>query len=195
MQIICLGNKCGGFLWRLLLGLVITGHAFATPSLLSSGTVDRLARIEMTDGSAYSVKLFSDVGGILYSKDTHGLNGDSYIALFQVSASNPGKPTGYCGSGSEVWLYVYKVQGAELIAQTRVLVSSCLRSISMASQNSGKEAQDFDFSSMQWNATGFSIEWFDKVDSAGRQLSSTNYVLHDGIFSPLDVLNHDTRGE
>ncbi|MGV8919991.1 MAG: hypothetical protein ACOH2R_19650 [Pseudomonas sp.] len=110
------------------------------------------------------------------------------ISVFQVSSSNPGKPTGYCGAGNEVWLYVYKVEGSALIAHERVLVSSCLRSISPASQNTRDEAQDVDFSSVQWNTQGFSIDWFSHVDASGKPLKTTNYVLRGEHFAAQEIL-------
>ncbi|CAI8989793.1 hypothetical protein EMIT0P4_80107 [Pseudomonas sp. IT-P4] len=59
----------------------------------------------------------------------------------------------------------------------------------MASQNSGTEKQDTDFSSVQWNEKGFSIDWFNHVNAAGQALTSTNYVLHGKAVSIQEVLS------
>lgn len=127
--------------------------------------------------------------GVFLDREKHPINGDFYISVFEVSPSSPAKPTALCGAGDEVWLTVYKVASETLIAQARVLVSSCLRSISMASQNSGEATQNADFSSMQWTSTGFSIEWFDRVDAAGQAVGLTHYVLQGGVFTPQEVMN------
>lgn len=195
MQIMFLRNKFGRFLIFMLLALAAAGNVFAAVAISWVSNKDGQVHMEMAGGSAYDLKLFSDVEGVFYDKSKHKIEDDFYVSLFQVSPSSPGKPTGYCGVGSEVWLYVYKVTGIGLSAQTKVLVSSCLRSISMASQNSGEETQDSDFSSMQWHAKGFSIEWFDNVDAAGRPLNSTSYVLRNNVFSPLEVLSKESPGK
>lgn len=195
MRIIFLRNKLGRSSIFILLAFAAVGNVFANTAISWVGSKDGQVQMAMADGSVYDLKLFPDVNGVFYDKSKHKVEEGFYVSLFQVSSSNSGKPTGFCGAGSEVWLYVYKVTGAELSAQTRVLVSSCLRSISMVSQNSGKGTQDSDFSSVQWNAKGFSIEWFDNVDASGRPLHSTRYVLRDTVFSPLELLNKEHLGE
>jgi hypothetical protein len=139
------------------------------------------AHLEMVDGSFYKVKLYPDVKGVFFDREKHHINGDCYISVFEVLPSNPTKPTALCGAGDEVWLNVYKVASETLITRARVLVSSCLRSISMASQNSGEAAQNA--------STGFSIEWFGRVDAAGQAVGLTHYVLQDGVFTPQEVMN------
>jgi hypothetical protein len=139
----------------------------------------------------YDVKLFSEVGGVFYDRDKHTIGGREYVSLFQVLSSNSARPSGACGAGNEVWLHVYHVAGAVLNEKIKVLVSSCLRSISLASQNTGDQMQDSDFSSVQWNLKGFSIEWFEHVDAAGRPLQFTNFVLREDAFLPQDVLSQE----
>ncbi|WP_166366840.1 hypothetical protein [Pseudomonas akapageensis] len=195
MRIMSSRNKFGRPLVFILLAFTAVGNVFAGVAASWVGNKDGQVRIEMADGSDYGLKLFSDVQGVYYDKSKHQIEGSAYVSVFQVSPSNPGKPEGFCGAGSEVWLYVYKVAGTNLSEQTRVLVSSCLRSISMNSQNSGEDTQDADFSSVQWHAQGFSIEWFENVDAAGRSLSSTKYVLRDNVFLPLEVLNKESPNE
>ncbi|HWT69277.1 MAG TPA: hypothetical protein VN214_09220, partial [Pseudomonas sp.] len=133
-------------------------------------------------------KLNADVDSLFYDRDKHPVECDNYISLFQTSPSNRENPTGLCGAGNEIWLYVYQVTGAELVEKTKSLVSSCLHSISMTSQNSGASGQDHNFSSVQWNSRGFSIEWFDRVDAAGRSLKLSNFMVQDGDFVQQDVL-------
>lgn len=188
MRIMYLQSSFRCFLLLLIFGWGSTATALEISPLSFPGDTDRTVYIDAADGGVYPLTLYSDVAGIVYDKNKHKINGDFYLPLFQVSDSNPGKPSAYCGSGREVWLYVYKVQGNTLSPITRVLVSSCLRSISLTSQNTGEQAQDLDFSSVQWHAAGFSIQWFARIDAAGNLLSSTNYVVHDDVFSVQDVL-------
>lgn len=143
----------------------------------------------MADKSIYGLKVLADVEGVFYDKYKHLIGDNFYISVFQVSPSSSGMPQEFCGAGREVWLYVYKVVSTGLSVQAKVLVDSCLRSISITSQNSGAEKQDADFSSVQWQTDGFSIEWFERVDAAGRPLRSTRYVLRDAVFLPHEVLD------
>jgi len=193
MQIMFLGSKLSRALAFVLLGFMLVGNVFSDVALSWVSNNDGLAHIGMADGSYYDLKLSPDVEGVFYDGGKHKIESERYVSLFQVLHSNPNNPTGLCGTGNEVWLYVYKVTGTTLGARERVLVSSCLRSISLASQNSGEAAQDTDFSSVQWNAQGFSIEWFDNVGAAGQPLSSTNYVLRDGVFLRQEVLSKENQ--
>ncbi|SDX45827.1 hypothetical protein SAMN05444064_1223 [Pseudomonas syringae] len=180
------------FMW---LALAVTSTIFASPAISWISNKNGVVRMGMADGSVYGLRLSPDVEGVFYDGRKHAIGDSSYVSVFQVSPSIPEKPEGFCGAGTEVWLYIYEVAGAELRAKTRILVSSCLRSISLASQRSGEEAQESDFSSVQWNEQGFSIEWFDHVDAAGRPLSSTNYVVRGNVFSPMEVLSKESLGE
>ncbi|MHC8305773.1 hypothetical protein [Pseudomonas sp. PB3P13] len=195
MQIMFLRNDFWRTLVFMWLALAVAGNVFANTSMSWISNKNGRVSLEATDGSVYELKLFPDVSGVFYDKSKHLIGDEHYVAVFQVSPSSRVRPNGFCGAGTEIWLYVYKAIGAELNVQTRVLVSSCLRSISLVSQNSGEETQDSDFSSVQWNGQGFSIDWFDNVDVAGRALSSTNYVLRDNIFSPMEILNKENLGE
>jgi hypothetical protein len=65
----------------------------------------------------------------------------------------------------------------------------------MASQNTGTQLQDVDFSSVQWNSRGFSIEWFEKVDAAGRALQFSNFLLQGGVFVQQDILSQDVSSK
>ncbi|MGX1087065.1 hypothetical protein [Pseudomonas sp. AP3_22 TE3818] len=189
MQIMCLVNKLGKFLVGLLLGLAAVTCANAETVWLKNNGGQ--VHLQMADGTVYDVKLFSDVGGVFYDRDKHTIGGREYVSLFQVLSSNSARPSGVCGAGNEVWLHVYQVAGAVLNEKIKVLVSSCLRSISLASQNTGDQMQDSDFSSVQWSLKGFSIEWFENVDAAGRPLQFTNFVLREDAFLPQDVLSQE----
>ncbi|MBT8769575.1 hypothetical protein [Metapseudomonas boanensis] len=175
----------------LMLILGLANDAFADGETSWVASQQEGAHLLLADGSAYHLKLFSDVEGVFFDKSKHEINGESYVSVFQVSPSNPGKPTKYCGSGSEVWFYVYKVAGAELKAETRVLVSSCLRSLSMIGLDTGVQQEDADFSAVQWSSDGFSIRWFYNVDDSGRSISSTNYVLRNDVFAAQNILSEE----
>ena len=151
--------------------------------------------LKMEDGSVFDLKLLPEAKGVFYSPDKHAVEGRYYLSLFQVLPSSPRKPEGLCGAGSEVFLVVFKETNAGFSEQLRVLVSSCLRSISMASQNTGKSNQDTDFSSVQWDAKGFFIDWFYNSDATGQPLSSTHYRLYNNGFSKVDVVSKESSSE
>jgi hypothetical protein len=189
MPIMYWPSKAGQLLVFILSALVAVSAVAASDTSPWVSNKQGAVAMRMTDGSVYTLKLPPDVDGMFYDRSKHLLEGQSYVAVFQVLPSNPEKPLGFCGAGSEVWLSVYKIVGAKLDARTKVLVSSCLHSISLVSQNSGEETQDTDFSSVKWDEQGFSIEWFSNADAKGRPLSSTQYRLQEGVFTPLDVLD------
>ena len=191
MPIMCWGSKFTKALFFLLLGLGWVSHAHAGTETFWLKNKSGQVRLLMADGAAYDVKLNPDVDGVFYDRNKHELGEDEYVSLFQVSPSNSGNPLGLCGAGSEIWLHVYRITGTALTEITKTFVSSCLRSISMASQNSGAAMQDQDFSSVQWNLQGFSIEWFEHRDAAGRSLQFSNFVLHDGVFLQQDVVSQE----
>lgn len=187
MQITFLGGKCKVVL-LLIVGVMNVNVAWAGGALPWVGNDGTSVDIKMSDGTVYGLRLFENVDGVYYDEKKHQIGQGSYISVFHVSSSNSGKPMGYCGAGSEVWLYVYKVLDQQLVAQTRVLVSSCLRSLSMVSQNTGREGQDTDFSSVQWSAEGFSVRWFNNVDAIGRPIRATNYIPQGDKFLARDVV-------
>lgn len=123
--------------------------------------------------------------GVFFDGVQHYVDGNGYLSVIQVADSKPEEPESVCGAGNEVWLQVYKGNG-EL--SSRILVSSCLESISLASQNSGLEEQDNDFSSIKWSEDGISIKWFSKKDCDGRSLSATHYKICGDLFCASDVL-------
>ena len=191
MPIMCWVSKFTKALFFLLLGLGWVSHVHAGTETFWVKNKSGQVHLSMTDGTAYDVKLNPDVDGVFYDRNKHELGEDEYVSLFQVSPSNSGNPLGLCGAGSEIWLHVYRITGTALTEITKTLVSSCLRSISMASQNSGAAMQDQDFSSVQWSLQGFSIEWFEHRDAAGRSLQFSNFVLHDGVFLQQDVVSQE----
>ncbi len=191
MQIMLLRNDFWRMLFFLWLTLAMASDVFAGSSISWISNKDGRVSVDMADGSVYEIKLPSDITGVFYDKEKHMIGNNNYVSIFKVSYSNRVNPKKFCGSGTETWLSVYEVVGTELSVRKRVLVNSCLRSILLASQNSGKDLQDSDFSSVQWNAQGFSIEWFDRVDATGRALNSTNYVWRDNVFLPIEVLSKE----
>ena len=194
MRIMCSVSNLPLLLCVFLLDISVVGHVVASDYAWLKSDRGQV-RMEMSDGAFRGLSLPANVTSVIYDKERHQVKGDSYISLFQVSPSNVGKPAGVCGAGSEVWLYVYKEVGQVLDERERVLVSSCLRSISLASQNSGKESQDFDFSSVQWSDQGFLIEWFQQTATSGQPLSSTSYVLDNDVFLRHDVLREENQRE
>lgn len=190
MPIMYCRNKFMRLLVSVWLLWAVANQAFASQSTLWVSSKEDGIQFEMTDGSVYRLTLPDPVKGVFYDRNKHEVGGGTYVALFQVLPSNAVSSTGYCGAGSEVWLYVYKVVTAQLHEHSKVLVGSCLSSISMLSQNTGASTQETDFSSVQWTERGFSIEWFNHMDAQGRSLSSTRYVLQDGVFLPSHVVGN-----
>lgn len=120
---------------------------------------------------------------IVIIKELNKINNDYYFSLFQREWSNKSNPEGFCGSGSELWLYIYKVRGHKVSKVGRVLVGSCKGSFSMTSLESGG-GSEVDYSSFKWNRKGFSIEWFSKFDGNGKKITKTFYnIKSDGIYS------------
>ena len=135
-------------------------------------------------GGEQIFKVPVEVRGVFFDGVQHYVGVNGYFSVLQVADSSPGNPEGGCGSGAEVWLQIMRSNGE---MSSRILVSSCLESISLASQNSGLEEQDNDFSSIEWSQDGFSIEWFSRKDSYGRSLSSTLYRVCGELFCASDV--------
>lgn len=146
---------------------------------------DGQVMVRAKNGSEYVLSVPIGVKGVYFDGDLHRVSDKEYLSIFQVSASNPVRPDGFCGSGDEVWLQLYESSSK---VSSRILVSSCLHSVSLASQNSGQERQDNDYSSVKWDEYGFSIEWFGRVDSFGRVISLTRYRLCSDSFCASDFL-------
>ncbi|MFJ4376556.1 hypothetical protein ACIP1T_28565 [Pseudomonas japonica] len=166
----------------------ITTPVFAGEAFSWVEKMDGQVRLSTADGSRYVLPLATSVDGVFLDERKHSVENSAYLAVLQVSPSNPGKPLGFCGAGVETRLHVYEVLGSELRERTNVLISSCLHSISLRSQNTGGEQQDVDFSSLKWDAHGFSIDWFSNKDVLGRSLQSTHYSIEGGAFVTWDVL-------
>lgn len=147
-------------------------------------TKDGQVIVRAQNGNEYVLSVPVGVKGVYFDGDLHRVDEKEYLSIFQVSASNPERPDGSCGSGDEVWLQLYESLSK---VSSRILVSSCLHSISLASQNSGQEGQDNDYSSVKWDDYGFSIEWFGRVDSFGRVVSLTRYRLCGDSFCASDL--------
>ncbi|EDW1644261.1 hypothetical protein EK69_004572 [Salmonella enterica subsp. enterica] len=112
------------------------------------------------------------------------IKSDTYFAVFQKEPSNPEYPEGFCGSGMELWLHVYKLNKSGVSLTGVILASSCKESFAMASLESGSPGSDSDYSSFKWSDVGFSIEWFSKIDKYGKNISKTFYFIKgDNIYS------------
>ena len=144
--------------------------------------------LQVPGGGLHKLRLSENAEGIYYDGSLHPVLGRHFMPIFEVVPSTPDRSQSYCGAGQEVWLVVYEQSATVLRQQARELVSSCLHSISLASQNSGLASQDTDFSSVQWSGEGFSIEWFYKADEAGKRLASTEYLWHGHRFERRDLL-------
>jgi hypothetical protein len=193
MPITCWVNKLSKLGVYVLLCFANLSFTTGEVELMPAHGREGILRLPMTDGSDYTVASFPDRDAVFYDKNKHSIRGTEFVSLFRLSPSNPKSPTGFCGAGSEVWLHVYRVSGGTLTEVTTTQVSSCLHSISLASQNSGAATQDVDFSSVRWSDRGFSVDWFERVDAAGDSLKRSEFFLHEGVFLQQDVINKTGR--
>jgi hypothetical protein len=88
---------------------------------------------------------------------------------------------GHCGAGREIELFVYELIPPKPVERGRILISSCLETVSLASQNSGSPESESDFSSVVWQHDGFTITWWG-AGSDGK--GSSHYALRNGRFVP-----------
>ena len=165
--------------------LSVFGVTAYASELSWSETEDGKVSLKFLAGGERVLEMPDGIKGVFFDGVQHYVDGDGYLSVIQVADSKPEEPESVCGAGNEVWLQVYKGNG-EL--SSRILVSSCLEPISLASQNSGLEEQDNDFSSIKWSEDGISIKWFSKKDCDGRSLSATHYKICGDLFCASDVL-------
>ncbi|TFZ45738.1 hypothetical protein E5C33_09705 [Stenotrophomonas maltophilia] len=119
--------------------------------------------------------------GAFVDTRVHRIGEKRFRALYQVFDSNASNPMGRCGAGREIYLFVYELTLPKPIERGRVLISSCLETLSLASQNSGRPHSESDFSSVIWQDDGFSIEWWG-IGPGGN--ASSHYALRNGHFVP-----------
>lgn len=165
-----------------------SGYAYGTNSISWIPNLTGVVHLKLDKGKILDLPLSPEVEGTYYDTAIHQLKGEKFFMIFSVSPSNPEKPTGYCGAGHEIWLYVYRVYGRTLAERAKILAISCQHSFSLASQNSGGADVDYDFSSVQWNEQGFTVYWFNKVNESGQAIKSTSYTLHENAFVACNSL-------
>jgi hypothetical protein len=119
--------------------------------------------------------------GAFVDTRVHRIGEKRFRALYQVFDSNASNPMGRCGAGREIHLFVYELTTPKPIERVRVLISSCLETLSLASQNSGRPYNESDFSSVIWQGDGFTIKWW-SIGPGGD--ASSHYALRDDHFVP-----------
>lgn len=127
------------------------------------------------------VKLAPAARGAFVDRRMHEVGGKRFRALYQVFDSNADNPMGRCGAGREIELFVYELIPPKPVERGRILISSCLETVSLASQNSGSPESESDFSSVVWQHDGFTITWWG-AGSDGK--GSSHYALRNGRFVP-----------
>ena len=111
----------------------------------------------------------------------HLIGNRRFRAVYQVFDSNADNPMGPCGAGREIQLFVYELIPPTPVERGKMLISSCLETVSLASQNSGSSESESDFSSVVWQNDGFTITWW----GAGPDgQASSRYALRNGRFVP-----------
>lgn len=134
------------------------------------------------------VTLAPSATGAFVDTRVHMLGNKRFRALYQVFDSNPSNPTGRCGAGREIHLFVYELTRPKPIERGSMVISSCLETVSLVSQNSGSPGSESDFSSVTWQHDGFTIEWWGNGPEGN---ASSHYALRDGRFviDPPDLGN------
>jgi len=194
MPTMSLANKA---LSVLVAGLLVSGESFATDPprgrwvTNESGTIT----LRFSDGDAHRLHVPPGVQDAFYDPVKHRMDGNDYVLVFQRARSVVNRPLQACGAGTEVRLSVYQVSTGSLKERGSLLISSCLRTVSLQSQNSGSTQQDTDYSSVYWTAGGFSIDWFNQLNAAGQPISTTHYALQQGMFVPLEVIRAHGAGQ
>lgn len=120
--------------------------------------------------------------------DVNEIKGNSYLAVFQRYDSNPAQPSGFCGSGHELWLHIYKLHEGVVNYFNGVLVGSCKKGFSLASLESGNPGAEDDYSSFKWDKDGFSIEWFSKKNAQSHEILKTHYIITEAGFASNDEI-------
>lgn len=133
------------------------------------------------DAVLSGVTLAPSATGAFVDTRVHMLGNKRFRALYQVFDSNASNPTGRCGAGREIHLFVYELTRPKPIERGSAVISSCLETVSLASQNAGSPGSESDFSSVTWQDDGFTIEWWG-IGPGGS--ASSHYVLRDGWFVP-----------
>lgn len=177
MQIISLMNKKISLIFIVLLQLV-------SGSTIASGTYSILVeqnKLYILNSNIKSlVPLVENTTEWFVINELKEIDGYTYLAVFHKKPSSPGRPDGFCGSGSELWLHIYKIYENKISDIGGILAGSCKKSFSIASLESGLSNSDRDYSSFKWNGSGFSIEWFSKKDENGKDIIKTFYSLRNG---------------
>ncbi|MBK0013731.1 hypothetical protein IAE56_15250 [Stenotrophomonas sp. S41] len=119
--------------------------------------------------------------GAFVDTRVHMIGNRRFRALYQVFDSNPENRMGRCGAGREVHLHVYELTPTRPVERGAVLVSSCLQTLALASQDSGAPDSESDFSSVIWTKDGFTVEWWGDGPE-GR--ATSHYALRNGQFGP-----------
>lgn len=131
---------------------------------------------------------FVNARDVFFYEKIGTVNGIHYFVFFEKKPSKVGTPEGFCGSGHEIWLNLYKVGERTGIFIDQVLISSCKESFSMDSLESGAENSESDYSSFSWNSFGFNIKWFSKYDQKGMVIDNTNYIIESEGLSKKDII-------
>lgn len=84
------------------------------------------------------------------------INAEEYV-LVVVNSPSSSNPMGFCGAGEEGMLYVLRIRGTQADPRFAVPVQSCLKSISLATENNNKSP----YLAITWTdaPAGIKIEW------------------------------------
>ncbi len=130
-------------------GLLLTASVVAAPvtfvfslpdgNHLSVSASDKHVHAQRMSGKRRAISVDSDLRRVLMQANTvfpinrsgFMLEGGPGVTLFVRTASNPGHPMDYCGSGREDQVLLIEVRANRLVLLDRLLLDSCLRSIAV----------------------------------------------------------------
>ncbi len=105
------------------------------------------------------VALDPEARGAFVDSRPYVIGNRHFRLIYHVFDSRAASPMGFCGAGREIYLSVYDVSQPVPVERIRTLVSSCLQSLSLASQETGCAGSEFDFSSVVLLGDELTISW------------------------------------
>jgi len=132
-----------------------------------------------TGTSVPGVALDPDARGAFVDSRPYVIGNRHFRLIYHVFDSRAASPMGFCGAGREIYLSVYDVSQPVPVERIRTLVSSCLQSLSLASQEAGCPDSESDFSSVVLLGDELAISW--AVTRPGGA-SKRRYAIRNGQF-------------
>ncbi len=152
-------NHCMHYLFLLLVILMpfsASGAGRASPAQWVWFTADAS---NPTRTSLPGVALDPDARRAFVDSRPYVIGNRRFRLIYHVFDSRASNPMGFCGAGREIYLSVYDVSQPVPVERIRTLVSSCLQSLLLASQEAGCPDSESDFSSVVLLGDELTISW------------------------------------